>query len=189
MRSFLRTLSVGGLGLALVGCASQGAKQPSADLEVPVLTGDVTREQIEASAPEWVEAQAASALDVAAAQALAAVPPGAQVTVFLGTWCGDSRREVSRLWRALDEVGGEVPFSLRWVALDRDKQEPGNRQAGEDIRYVPTVIVKREDREVGRIIETSPHGIELDLGALLSGKASGPISASRPELLSADAPG
>lgn len=183
MHSRLRPLLACVVALVFAGCASQGAKPSTPAVEAPVLTGDVTREQIEAFVPAWVEAQAASSLDAAAAQALTTVPPGAEVTVFLGTWCGDSRREVSRLWRALDEVGVEVPFSIRWVALDRDKQEPGGREAGRDILFVPTFIVERDGSELGRIIETSPQGIEIDLGALLSGKARGPISASRPELL------
>ncbi len=48
---------------------------------------------------------------------------------------------------------------------------------GRNILYVPTLIVEREGREVGRIIEESPGGIEADLLALLEGEAEGWISA------------
>ncbi len=165
----------------LAGCATGGAK-PAAKPEKPVLTGEVTREQVEAAVPDWVEVEVASEIDSEAAQALATVEPGAQVTVYLGTWCPDSRREMARLWRAFDEIGGEVPFELHLIGVDRDKKEPADRLAGADLRYVPTVIVRREGRELGRIVETSPHGIEKDLLALLSGQASGVLSESRPEL-------
>src|ERR1700692_4469803 len=63
------------------------------------LLGPVTRQQVEAAAPAWVQAGVEAKPALGAARALAAVEPGAEVTVLLGTWCSDSRREVSRLWR------------------------------------------------------------------------------------------
>ncbi len=144
------------------------------------LVGSVTREEIEAAHPDWVQAEVAAAPDAAAAQALAAVPPGAEVTVVLGTWCSDSAREVPRLWRSLDEAGGEVPFALRYVAIDEEKKAPAEPIAHFAIEFVPTVIVVREGHEVGRIVEVAPHGIEKDLLALLTGMAHGVLSASRP---------
>lgn len=163
---------------ATTGPAKGGDEgQPvEAKKEPAVLVGDVTREQIEAAVPAWVEAEVGSQPDGEASQALAAVEPGADVTVFLGTWCGDSRREVPRLWRALDETGGMVPFTIHYIGVDREKKEPSARVKEDDILYVPTFIVRREGREVGRIVETSPHGVEKDLLALLSGKATGILS-------------
>ncbi len=150
-----------------------------------VLVGAVTREQVEAAVPEWVQAQVEAQPSAEAARALAGVAPGAEVTVFLGTWCGDSRRELSRFWRALDEAGGTVPFQVRYIGVDREKKQPAELVAENDIHYVPTLIVRRDGRELGRIIETSPNGVEQDLLALLTGKAQGAISA-RPETMQSE---
>lgn len=139
-----------------------------------MIVGETTREQIEAALPDWAQAEAQSNPDAAAAQALAAVPPGAEVTIFLGTWCGDSRREVPRLWKAL--AGADVPFEIHYIGVDREKKEPVAPVTNNDIRYVPTFIVYREGREVGRIVEESPNGIEKDLLALLTGQSRGLIS-------------
>ena len=168
-----------------LACASaQGSGNTAAiepTKEEGVLVGDVTREQIEEAVPDWAQAEADSAPDPATCQGLAAVEPGADVTVFLGTWCGDSRREVPRLWKALDLAGPAVPFEIHYVGVDRDKKEPGGRPAGDDIRYVPTFIVRRNGQEIGRIVEHSPAGIEKDLLALLNGQAHGLIT-SRTDL-------
>lgn len=153
-----------------------------------VLVGSVTREQIESALPSWVQAEVESQPDAKAAQALATVKPGAEVTVFLGTWCGDSKRELPRLWRALDETGGAAPFALRYVGVDREKKEPAGAVAENDVRYVPTFIVRRDGREVGRIVEVSPHGVEKDLLALLSGQATGVLS-TREDLALEPSPG
>src|SRR5687768_16449728 len=86
--------------------------------EKPVIVGETTREQIEV-APEWMAAEAESQPDPEACKALASVPPGAEVTVFLGTWCGDSRRELPRFWRAVDLAGTNVPFAIHYIGVDR----------------------------------------------------------------------
>jgi thiol-disulfide isomerase/thioredoxin len=145
------------------------------------LVGETTREQIEV-APEWMAAEAESQPDPEACKALASVPPGAEVTVFLGTWCGDSRRELPRFWKALD-MAATVPFAVHYIGVDRQKKEPSAPVINNDIRYVPTFIVYREGREVGRIVEESPHGIEKDLLALLTGEAQGLIT-TRTDLMS-----
>jgi len=145
--------------------------------EPPVLVGPVTRDEVEMAVPDWVQAEIEAEVDTDAALTLANVDPGAEVTVYLGTWCGDSKRELSHLWRGLDEAGGLVNFELRYVAVDRDKAEPAELIAGSDLGYVPTFIVRRGGEEVGRIVEEAPAGIVHDLTALLTGEATGVVSA------------
>jgi len=171
---FRRMLVSSVLCLALTSFA---AAEDSAD---GVLVGAITREQIESSHPDWVQSEVSASPDAEAAHGLAGVPPGAEVTVFLGTWCGDSAREVPRLWRSLDEAGASVPFQIHYVGVDREKKQPAAPIANFEIQFVPTFIVSREGREVGRIVEEAPHGVERDLLALLSGKAHGVLSASQP---------
>ena len=38
--------------------------------------------------------------------------------------------------------------------LDRDKISPNGEQEGKDIRYVPTLIVSKDNQEIGRIVES-----------------------------------
>lgn len=183
------------LAVALSGCcgwSKSRAQTPPADPartaevavepedDTPVLVGAVERAEVEEAVPEWVGVQLESSPDAAAGTALTEVAPGAEVTVFLGTWCSDSRREVSRWWRALDDAGvgmmTELPFPVEYVAVDRDKVEPAGRLDDIGLEYVPTFIVYRDGEEVGRIVEISPHGIERDVLALLSGDEAGVIS-------------
>ena len=171
--------------------AAEGPPAVAATDEAPPLVGTVTRAELEAHRPDWVAALVEAEPDAEAAQALLAVEPGASVTVFLGTWCSDSRRELPRLWRALDDAGvfdeGDLPFDLEYVAVGRDKTEPAGRAAAAALEYVPTFVVSRGGEEVGRVVEISPNGIERDLLALLTGEASGTVSAR--EDLSADPQG
>ena len=40
------------------------------------------------------------------------------------------------------------------VAVDRDKISPNRQEEGKDIRYVPTLIVSKNNEEIGRIVES-----------------------------------
>jgi hypothetical protein len=175
--------------LAANPAADPPAQKPAAEAkkEEPALVGPATRDQIEGGYPEWVQAEVESQPDAETAKALASVPPGAEVTVFLGTWCGDSRREVPRFWRCLDQTGGSAPFKVTYVTVDRQKKEPAGPVTENGIRFLPTFIVRRDGHEVGRIVETAPNGIEHDLLALLTGKAKGVI-ATRTDLSPAAPP-
>ena len=183
-----KTLALAALVLAapLGGGSGGAAVAPPAAPSTEVLLGAITREQVEAAVPAWVQAGVEAKPDLAAAQALAAVAPGAEVTVLLGTWCSDSRREISRLWKALDGIGaaagggpgGGLPFTLSYIGVDEAKKQPAAAVQAAGLEYVPTLIVRRNGREVGRIVEIAPHGVEVDLLALLDGKASGLLTAS-----------
>jgi tetratricopeptide (TPR) repeat protein len=94
-----------------------------------------------------------------------------EITVFMGTWCGDSRREVPRLMRTLRELN--YPSSqLAIIGVNRTreqfKQSPGGEEAGRNIHRVPTIIVQRDGVEIGRIVESPVASIEADLHAITS---------------------
>jgi hypothetical protein len=158
--------------------STTAATTPTATTDDEPPAGPITRATVEVL-PKWVAARSKDETkpDDAAARALNDVPKGATVRVFLGAWCGDSRREVTRLWRALDLAGGAVPFTIEYIAVDRAKTAPGGLTDGIGLRYVPTFVVMRDGKEIGRIIESAPAGIEKDLRSLLTGERKGIISA------------
>lgn len=177
----LRRILAAAMPLAVLGVSGGGLAAGDVDdseTDGPVMIGEMTRQEIEAALPDWVEEQVLSRPDTESASSLADALQGAEVMVLLGTWCSDSRRELARLWRALDEVGALDPDQLRYIGVDREMQEPSEWVTGSDLRLVPTFIVRRREQELGRIVESSPQGIEIDLLALLRGELSGVISAS-----------
>jgi hypothetical protein len=137
--------------------------------------GPIDRAEIIAAEPRFDPSNGAEPAAEAIA-ALASVTPGAEITIVLGLWCGDSRRELSRFFRALDAMGSEPPFSIRYIAVDRAKEAPGGAIDGLDIRYVPTFIVRRDGAELGRVVESAPRGLETELASLLRGETSGVVS-------------
>jgi hypothetical protein len=140
------------------------------------MLGPTTQDELLESNPSWVEELVRSEPNETDAQRLAAPAAGKEVVVYLGSWCSDSRRELTRLWRAIEMAGGEFGFPVRYVGVDRAKTEPAALLEGVNLLYVPTLVVLDNGEEVGRIVETAPNGIETDLADLVEGAATGWLS-------------
>jgi thiol-disulfide isomerase/thioredoxin len=95
------------------------------------------------------------------------------IQLFLGTWCGDSKREAPRLLKVLDDTGFPEK-NIRIIALGSGdslvKQSPQHEEAGKGIFRVPTVIIYRNGIEVNRINEFPALSLESDLYAILNGQ-------------------
>ena len=91
---------------------------------------------------------------------------GKTVVVFMGTWCGDSRREVPRLIKILDycNVADE---RLKLIMVDYQdgayKQSPQHEEKGKQIFRVPSIVVMSGNKEIGRIVESPRKSMEKDL--------------------------
>jgi len=55
--------------------------------------------------------------------------------------------------KIFNEMGVDINDVLI-VTVDRDKISPNREQEGKDIRYVPTLIVSKDNQEIGRIVES-----------------------------------
>ncbi|GAA5088035.1 thioredoxin family protein [Chryseobacterium ginsengisoli] len=87
--------------------------------------------------------------------------------VFMGTWCEDSHRDFPRLMKILEEV--KYPEGkLTIIAVNRKKESPTGDEARYNIQKVPTIIVEKYGKEIGRIVEMPTTGyIERDLVEIL----------------------
>lgn len=88
------------------------------------------------------------------------------IIAFMGTWCGDSKREIPKFYKVLDEVNFPLE-RLTMVAVHRDrevyKQSPGGEEEGKNIHRVPTFIFFKDGKEVNRIVESPRITIEEDI--------------------------
>jgi thiol-disulfide isomerase/thioredoxin len=98
---------------------------------------------------------------------------GKRLEIFLGTWCGDSRREVPRMLKLLAAAGYDsTKLQLIFVnnTADQYKKSPGHEEQGKNIVRVPTLIVYKGKSEIGRFIEYPKESIEKDLLKILKGE-------------------
>ncbi len=88
---------------------------------------------------------------------------------FMGTWCGDSRRETPRFYKILEESGFDLKY-FELVTVGRNKRTPDNLQEGFNLIRVPTFIFLKDGKEVGRFVEYPRETIEKDILKILTGK-------------------
>jgi hypothetical protein len=121
-------------------------------------------------------------LDTPTADRLRAELKGKRFTIFMGTWCGDSRREVPRMFRIFDYCGvSRDAISLIMVSpADSDyKQSPGHEEKGLNIFRVPDLLIFSTGKELGRIVESPVVSLEKDLLSMTTG---GDYTPSYPEV-------
>jgi hypothetical protein len=137
-----------------------------------ILLGVCTREALlEAPYSAWFQsAYQQYVVDTATCVFVSPLLRNRKITIFMGTWCGDSRREVPRLLKILD-CCGFPPEQLTLVMVSNQpemyKQSPGHEEAGRSILRVPTLIIEGEANELGRIIELPVASLEKDMLRIL----------------------
>lgn len=90
-----------------------------------------------------------------------------EIRVYFGSWCSDSRREVPRFVKILSELNFNYN-KISFIGLDREKTAPNYKENIWDIQFVPTFIFLKNDKEIGRIIETPKETLEKDISKILN---------------------
>ncbi|AEM69829.1 Thioredoxin domain-containing protein [Allomuricauda ruestringensis DSM 13258] len=92
------------------------------------------------------------------------------IKLFLGTWCGDSKRESPRFIKILEAA--DFPMEqLEIIALDYRKglykTSPTGEEKGLNIIKVPTIIFFKDGKEVNRIVESPLETLEEDMAQIV----------------------
>ena len=108
-------------------------------------------------------------VDTALIATLKPLLKGVKVKAFMGTWCGDSKRETPRFFKIMEAAN----FSNRkidLITMSRQKDTPNGFEKGLDITNVPTFIFYKDGEEINRIVETPIESLEKDMVQILSGQ-------------------
>lgn len=96
------------------------------------------------------------------------------IEAFYGSWCGDSKRDVPKFYKILEETGYDTN-QLTIVAVGNTKElykkSPDGEHEGKNIKRVPTFIFyNKQGQEMGRIVESAVETLEKDMLAIITGK-------------------
>lgn len=103
-------------------------------------------------------------------EALKSNKDSVELLVFMGTWCEDSQFIIPRLFSLTDAAG----FSSKRVTLigtDREKKTLSHLCEALNVTNVPTIIVMKKGKELGRVVEYGKSGMfDKDLAEILQVK-------------------
>ena len=84
------------------------------------------------------------------------------ITIVFGSWCSDSEQHVPRFYKILDQAKFKDSH-LKIIAVNRSKNTIDVKIDDLNIERVPTFIIYKKGKEIGRIIETPVDTLEEDL--------------------------
>lgn len=77
--------------------------------------------------------------------------------VFGGTWCEDTQNLLPQFYK-LQELTGMKEESIVFFGVDREKKTIDNIAQAFHITHVPTIIVMKDGKETGRVVEYGSSG-------------------------------
>jgi thiol-disulfide isomerase/thioredoxin len=94
-----------------------------------------------------------------------------RLVVLLGTWCEDSQNLIPKLNKVLQTA--EFPMSqYQMFGVNREKAAKYAEKQMYKLEKVPTIIVFKGNKEVGRIVETVEKSVENGLVKIINGGKS-----------------
>jgi thiol-disulfide isomerase/thioredoxin len=137
-----------------------------------IVKGFMTKQELATdSAFTWyAENQKGYTPDQNALQLLRANRDSINIVAFGGTWCGDTKYILPKFF-ALADAAGLSPDRVTLLGVDRSKKTIQHLTEAFGITNVPTLIVMKNGKEVGRVVEYGRTGLfDKDLAEILGKK-------------------
>lgn len=91
-----------------------------------------------------------------------------EIKVIMGTWCRDSKREIPKLLKILDNAQYDYD-NLQLIGVDYDKKTPSGIEKELKVHRVPTIIFYQNGKEINRFVEYSrEESIEEDIAKIVT---------------------
>ena len=161
-------------GTLLMGLVSFGQIQYeiSNDGQDKILKGIITRELISNDTSfKWYNQNLSGYKpNEATANALKSKSADLQLIVFGGTWCGDTKYILPKLF-ALTDAAAFSQDKITLIGVDRNKKTISHLSEALGVVNVPTIIVMKNGKELGRVVEYGKTGVwDKELGDIIDGK-------------------
>jgi thiol-disulfide isomerase/thioredoxin len=93
-----------------------------------------------------------------------------RLLVFIGTWCEDSHFIIPKLYATCD-AAGFPDKNITLIGVDRNKTTLGNLTETLNVKNVPTIIVFKNGKELGRVVEYGKYGLfDKELAEIVSSR-------------------
>mgnify|MGYP001791702919 CR=1 FL=1 len=155
--------------LAGNGCKSTSFKWQTTDKNEKILVGKIDRSQLlDKRTFPWFQTNYTNYNSAVNTDILYLKAFNQRVTfvVFAGTWCDDTQNLLPKFYRVIDEARFQAT-AVTLYAVDRNKKSLKGEAETNQITNVPTFIVYKDGKEIGRIVESVKKSIELDLKEML----------------------
>jgi len=170
--NIIRIVSIFGISILLIfGCASKLFEVEVEPSGTRVIKGIFERSDLEhESTFTWFKTNYESySVDPTTLPEITTLSENIRFVLVIGTWCGDSKRDVPHLFKIFD-LAKISDHQLVMMGVDRSKRSQDGFTDTYNVQRVPTLIVLDGDQELGRIVENPRESLEKDLVRILQKK-------------------
>lgn len=90
-----------------------------------------------------------------------------QLLVFMGTWCEDSHSIIPKFYSLL-EAAAFSKDKVTLIGVNREKKTFSHLTEALNVINVPTIIVMKQGKELGRVVEYGKYGLfDMELAEIL----------------------
>lgn len=139
------------------------------DKKVTILNGIITKYILQNDPSfNWYNSSSSGYTpDIRIVNAMEAAKGKVQFILFGGTWCEDTQFILPKFFK-LQEQSGIPDESISFFGVDREKKTLSNFADAFKITNVPTIILMKDGKEIGRIVEYGKTGKwDEELAAML----------------------
>ena len=136
-----------------------------------VVLGFLSKQQLATDTSfEWfIKNQQGYVPDQNALNALKTNRDSIYIVAFGGTWCGDTKFILPKLF-ALTDAAGIPADHITVIGVDHNKKTIQHLSETFNIINVPTIIIMKNGKELGRVIEYGKHGMfDREMGEIIRG--------------------
>lgn len=160
-----------------LGLAATAQQEISKDAEGnKVIKGFMSRKDLVTdSAFAWFAQNSAGFVPNAeAVNAFKAKKDSIHILVFGGTWCSDTKYLLPKFF-ALADAAGLPESRITLIGVDNGKKTVHNLTEPFGVTNVPTFIVLKNGKEIGRVVEYGKYGLpDKELGEIVAGPKKTP---------------
>ncbi|MBY6188171.1 thioredoxin family protein [Marinobacter hydrocarbonoclasticus] len=159
--------TMGGVDQSSMMANPHGSPHGAAPMQDAVLTGELDPNKMIFELIPMGRSYLEYQVDNAALAPLKGYDKPTQITVIVGTWCGDCHKHTPAFIKIMKALGNEQ-FSVRYVGVDKQGKAGDVNLDGIEFESIPTFIVSQEGKEIGRIAGAPTTSLEADLVQILT---------------------
>jgi hypothetical protein len=159
-------------GFISVAAWAQPAKVTKDGSGNKIIKGFMTRKELATdSSFQWYALnQKGYNPEAGAVQAFKNAKDSIHILAFGGTWCDDTKNILPKFF-ALTDAAGFSQDRITLLGVDHSKKTINHLSEAFNVTRVPTFIVLKNGREIGRVVEYGKYGMfDKELGEIISGK-------------------
>lgn len=126
-----------------------------------MLFGKTSLQQLFFDYPDWRVEMENYVPDSVILQKIAVFRKNLKIIILYATWCPDSKREVPRFLKIINQAGLRAYIKMSMWAVDRKLKLDNELPQKYQLERVPTFIFLYKGKEAGRIVE-SPQAFLLE---------------------------